>query len=232
MNFRNVVVCVLVLLCLTTVWAAIAHHRQILTLRDEEQRLAVEAEHSTQLPPVAPSTLESTTDHLQAEAVSSELLKLRGEVGLLRQRRRELEGVRQENERLRLQVASMLTNPVSGQKLPPGYIRKQHARFVGYNTPEDTLQSFLWALANHNYQGVLDAFSPQMAEQFGISVPATQSSNFFQQVETQLPGLGVVGRKEASDGVVELTVEFAPGVESPIRLALFNGQWKLVDPHL
>ena len=41
------------------------------------------------------------------------------------------------------------TNSSSGT-LPPGYVRKRQARLVGYNTPEDTIQSFLWAVQNHD----------------------------------------------------------------------------------
>ena len=47
-----------------------------------------------------------------------------------------------------------------GFQLPPGYVRKRDARLVGFNTPEDTLQSLLWAIQNHDLAKVLEAFTP------------------------------------------------------------------------
>ena len=76
------------------------------------------------------------------------------------------------------------------------------------------------------------SFSPEAAQQFSTSVPEAQSSNFFQQVETALPGLGVVGRKDLPDGAVELNVEIAPGMDQPLRFERVNGQWKLASPNL
>ena len=47
-----------------------------------------------------------------------------------------------------------------GIQLPPGYIRKSEARMVGYSTPDDTLQSFLWAIQNRDLTNVLQALAP------------------------------------------------------------------------
>jgi len=232
MTIRNIIVGVVALLCLTAVWAAIAQHQQILTLRAEQQRLIAASEHPAQFTSLASQTLESSANPSQSAAVSSELLRLRGEVGVLTRRRRELEGIDKENERLRLQLASTPSSNAPGPRLSPGYIRKNQAQMAGYNSPEDTLQTFLWAMANHNYQAILDALSPQAAQQFAANMPVAQSSNLFHEVDTAIPGLGVVGRKDLPDGGVELTVEMAPGIAQPMRFERLNGQWKIGDPGL
>jgi hypothetical protein len=232
MKIRNVIVGVVALLCLTAVWATVAQHQQIITLRAEQQRLGAESEQPRQLASLSSPTPESSANPSQPATVSSELLRLRGEVGVLTRRRRELDGVERENERLRLQFASTPSSNAPGPKLSPGYIRKNQAQMAGYNSPEDTLQTFLWAMANHNYQAILDALSPQAAQQFATNMPVAQSSNLFHEVDTTLPGLGVVGRKDLPDGGVELTVEMAPGIAQPMRFERLNGQWKIGDPGL
>src|SRR5205814_6918127 len=86
-----------------------------------------------------------------APPVSLELLRLRNDVARLAGRRRELAGVRAENERLSVQLAARGTNSSVRTGLPPNYMRKAQARLVGYNTPEETVQSFLWAVQNHDF---------------------------------------------------------------------------------
>jgi hypothetical protein len=232
MTIRNLGIILLLLLCLTALWATFARYQQLVSLRSEQQRLIAQSEQANQFLPPAPEGAEFAGNPSEGASVSAELLRLRGEVGVLMRRRRELDAVQKENQSLRLQLASAPTNNLSARRLPPGYIRKAQAQMAGYNAPEDTLQTFLWALAHRNYQGLLEAFSPQAAQQFASNIPAAQSSNFFHEVETVLPGLGIVGRKDLADGAVELTVELIPGMDKPLRFERINGQWKLASPNL
>jgi hypothetical protein len=235
MTVRKVITAVLVVLCLTAVWATISQHEQLAGLRAEQQRLITESEQSSEISASSSTNSELPSPQAEVASVSPELLRLRGEVGVLRRRRRELEGIQEENQGLRLQLASRQTN--NAPKLPPGYIRKREAKMVGYNTPEDTLQSFLWALAHREYQGLLDAFSPEAAQQFSANIPLAQASKLFQEMETVLPGLRVVDRKDLPDGAVELNVELIPGngqanAFRALRFERLNGQWKLSSPNL
>jgi len=83
------------------------------------------------------------------------LLRLRNEVSRLTGRKRELTGALTENESLRAQLARRATNSPAGTGLPAGYIRKNQAKMAGYNTPEDTIQSLLWALNNRDFPNLL-----------------------------------------------------------------------------
>ncbi len=159
-----------------------------------------------------------------------ELLKLRAEVSRLESRKRELAQVRAENERLRVQLASRGTNVPGAAALSAGYIRKSEAKFAGYATPEDTIQSFLWAIHNRNASSFLGALGPEAAKQLEARMQSPSSTEVFFKEADSLPGMRVVGKEAGEDSEVVLMVEIMPGTESPARLRFkqFGGQWKLV----
>jgi hypothetical protein len=101
---------------------------------------------------------------------------------------------------------------------------------VGYNTPDNTLQSLLWAVQNHDLTNVLQAFTPDRAEQLQARARQSDPSNedFFRD-SAGLVGVAVVGRKQdANDGSIELEVEMLPGApHAEISFRQINGQWKI-----
>jgi len=136
--------------CVAVLSAVALQRRQVLNLRAEQQQKLADATAPAEAitaPPVTPSP-----------SVSRELLQLRNQVGQLRRRRDELLPVRVEHERLVLELAGRGTND-SG--LPPNFIRKSEARLVGYNSPEATLQSLLYAIRNRDLTNLFQAFTPE-----------------------------------------------------------------------
>ena len=161
---------------------------------------------------------------------SLELLKLRAEVAQLGNRKHELADARVESERLHGLLATRATNAPGDFSLPAGYIRKSDARLVGYTTPENTMQSLLWAVQNRDASGLLQAFDPENAKQLKERMQDPSSTDeVFKEFEV-LPGMHVLGREAGADGAEVLTVEIMPGIESPVQLRFkpFEGQWKLV----
>ena len=98
------------------------------------------------------------------------MLRLRNEVHQLTGRQRELAGERDENERLHAQVAARATNAPAADGLPPGYILRSKAQFLGYSTPEDTIQSVLWAMQNRDFTNLLQAMTPESAKKLQAQV--------------------------------------------------------------
>ena len=140
----------LVVVCLATLWGVWDQRSQLAGLRAEQQQaMAHLAARADGTAPAATADAGGAVSAARpaAPAATPELLRLRSEVTRLTERRRELQGVRAENERLRAQLASRTHNGLRGSQSPPGYIRKSEARMVGLNTPEDTLQTLLWACA-------------------------------------------------------------------------------------
>jgi hypothetical protein len=235
MNRRALLGGFLILVCLAALWGVWGQRNQIAGLRAEQQQSLAQPAASPD-GPASPGTAEApgaTSGTPQpALIITPELLRLRNEVTRLTERQRELAGVRADNERLRAQVASKGTNGHGGFQLPPGYVRKSAARFVGYNSPDDTIQSLLWSIQNRDTTNLLQAFAPDQADQLREQLAqATRSSGDFFSDAGSVPGMAILNRKQLPDGSVELEVEMAPGLNpAPIRMRQFGGQWKITAP--
>ena len=233
MNWRVLFSGFLVVVCLAILWGVWGQRSELAALRADQQQLQAQLAARADSP-ASPATAEpagpGAATPAPALVVTPELLRLRSEVTRLTNRRRELAGVSAENDRLRAQLANRGTNGPGGFQLPPGYIRRSEARMVGYNTPEDTLQSFLWALQSHNLTNVLEAFPPDRAEMLRDAAGASpESAQAFFKDSALLPGMRVVKREEAAgDGSIVLNVEVIPGVPGTrITFRQSNGQWKI-----
>jgi hypothetical protein len=234
MNRRVLLSGFLLVVCLTTLWAVWGQRNQLAGLRaDQQQLLAQLASNSPASLTTAYAGAAPSGTPPPALVVTPELLRLRSEVTRLTERRLDLQGVRAENERLLAQLASRATNGPGGLPLPPGYIRKSEARMVGYKSPDDTLQSLLWAVQSHDLTNVLQAFTPDGAEEIRAQAGESRESiaDFF-SMSAALVGMRVVKRDQAaSDGSVAVDVEVVPGEPGPrISFRQINGQWKIAGP--
>jgi hypothetical protein len=170
---------------------------------------------------------EPTPSDAQEESAnlsrSSELLRLRNQVSQLNARLRELGSVIQEHGQLRGDLLKRATN---------SFIRRSEAQRVGYNTPSDTIQTFLWALQQRDLEAVLQCFTPEAAD--GVRQAAGQGGrspdDFFREAQAII-GLTVTRQDTLSDGSVQIEAA-APGIEHslPLRLNNIAGQWKLASP--
>jgi hypothetical protein len=217
--------------CLAALSAAIIQGRQLSDLRAEERRLVAQLD-GPQASGLPASPQGQAGGGPATAPVSTELLRLRSEVTRLAALQRELAPARAENERLRLQLAAAGTNNVPGRALPPGYVRRADARMAGYNTPEATLESLLWALHHKDSLRVLQAFAPKAIERFQQAQdgqPPRPAEDLLQYLDVYM-GMAVVSKNESPNGPVQLSV-FAPGLpESSFILESFDGQWKIAWP--
>ena len=232
MNRRALFGGFLLVLCLTTLWGVWSQRDQLAGLRREQQQLLaqVTARADGSASPAAAETGAGPAAPRATLVVTPELLRLRNEVTRLTERRRDLAGERAENERLRAQLAARGTNGPGGFQLPPGYMRRNEARMVGYNTPDDTLQSLLWAIQHHDLTNFLQAYTPAEAEHLLASAAHSNRSieEYFRSL-VAYPGIGIVGRKpNTNDGSVEVQVVMDPGLPGGrLLLQHINGQWRI-----
>jgi hypothetical protein len=209
----------LVLVALAAVFCVLGQQRELTTLRAEQKRvlaqLAAEPKESVQPAQAEPDKAPD------AVGSNPELLQLRSEITRLTQRKRELAGVTAENEQLRGQLASRGTN---GARL----LLPSKARMAGYNTPEDTLESLLWALQHHDLTNFLQAFAPELAQVFPLQVPEAWT-NAMNEFHEKFAGISIIGRQELPGGRVELTVQLLGDAEQgqPLHFKQVNGQWKI-----
>lgn len=144
MNLRFLLSGLLTLVCLGAAWAVISQRQELGHLQVERQaQLASLSQDASAQPPGEAKPAEAASTLARSDS-SAELLQLRSEVTRLTQRRQSLANVKSENEQLRMKIASRATNAAPGTALPAGYIRKSQARMVGYNSPQDVLQTLLW----------------------------------------------------------------------------------------
>jgi len=215
-----------ILLCLAAVCAVAARQKQLARLRAEERDTLSDLSQIS-APPAAPS--ESSSPH-EAPAASTELLRLRSEVAQLTQRRQALAGVAAENRALKSQLASGATNAPSGVELPPGFLRKSQAQLVGYASPQDTLQSLLWAVQNRDLTNLLQALTPEAAHWLTARKSAHTAQELFDEIDTFV-GMAVVATNQQPGGGLELEVETIPGRPPvPIGFQQINGEWKIQGP--
>jgi hypothetical protein len=225
MTSRTAFVSCLVVISAAAVWAVLAQQHELTSLRAEQQL------QTTTHPQPGESSVSPPADTANRPASNggapAELLRLRDDITKLTRQRDTLANVRAENERLRAQVAARGTNARSGAALPPGYIRASEARMAGYRTPQDTIQSFLWAVRKHDVTNLLEALIPVSAQQFLQTHGAANGEEFFKQAEA-LPGLRVVSQKTLDDGSIEMQLEVIPGVPmETIRFQQIDGEWKM-----
>ena len=206
--------------CLTMLCAAGVQRRQLVNLRAEQQRILTEAallDASTKVP---------AREMTRAQPVSRELLQLRNQVSQLRRQRDELQLVRAEHEQLLQQVAARGTNALS---LPPNYIRKAEARLVGYNSPEETIQSFLYAVRNQDMTNLLQAFTPGAISRLKWQGTGSLENlgKIFQETRA-LIGLRIINHEQSTADSIGANVEILPGLPpNHIAFRLIGGQWKM-----
>jgi hypothetical protein len=132
--------------------------------------------------------------------------------------------------------AAATANPGSGATvvatnvvpLPPGYIRKNKARFVGYSTPEGTIESFLWAIANRDTNGILRSLTDEIGEDVKQGLRSESRTHEFFKKADLLPGLLVRDKEEGQGGEVKVQVEILPNMPAQtLELKLENGEWKI-----
>lgn len=230
MNARQYIGGFSTLICVGLISGVFVQHWQLTKLRGQQEQLRIGISASD-TPPM--QTVESDSRDvidLDSRRPSPELLHLRNEVGQLLEEKRELAGVREENQRLRKQVAFNKTNAPTGPLIPPHYIRASKAEWVGLSRPQDTMQSFLWAVRSRNITNMLRVLTPEAGEKF-LKLYAVSPSRFFDD-SSKLPGFGITKVEPVpGSGGTYMRVQFFLGINpgGNIEMKKINGEWRLAE---
>jgi hypothetical protein len=189
---------------------------------------AGKAEQLSRDTPVAPNDQNAEIQSL-AEA-TKDLPRLRNEVRQLRQQKPELERLKGENAQLAAQVASGANRPKLAQM--EGYVAKEKWTQAGFATPEATVQSFFWAVANKDVGALAECMAGDARKSMEQEIQRSiaKGKQFEEQFEpfTKMQGFRIAEQKQLSDDKIELSVQAAAGGHAmPMRLQLIDGQWKL-----
>lgn len=231
MKIRLVLILLAMGACLGSVWAVLAQRQELAALRAQRDALTIPSADLTERAAANnPGNKTQSTAPLN-DPDSQELLRLRSEVTRLTASKRALSGIADENARLRGQLENSRTNTASGNPLPSSYMLKAHANMVGYSTPENAFQSFLWALRNHDLTNLLQALTPASAQKLQARFQDPGQATAFIRDMDAMPGLSLQSRKDMPDGSIQFEMEVIPGIPlETVRAQPINGEWKLDLP--
>lgn len=227
MKLHQVTALVAALVCAGLLVGLGMRQRQLHDLRGEYAARAAELQVSE--PAMAAQPSATPVEAPPSDAELRELLTLRRDVARLRQENPKLAVLQAENTRLR----SAITNTLSGVNrvpVPEGYLVASQARPVGFATPSDALQSFLWAVRNRDTNVLFQSLTPASAEGVAGEL-ARQGGNGFLGGFGALPGFLIKSVQEnpAGTAFVELQIDpNDPTVTEKLPLERdAHGAWRL-----
>lgn len=137
----------------------------------------------------------------KSESTSTELLRLRNEVGSLR--------AAQKGQRVVHQTPATQSNQTNS----PVTILKEDWSFAGYATPDDALQSAMWALRETNLKQFFDSLMPDAAERYSAKWNGKELiANLPFQLD-HVESYKIESRENMSDSEVGFVIEVPTVVE-------------------
>lgn len=226
-----------VCLLAAAVGAAWVQRNSIAALREKNVELrqqAAKAERAARENRGAPQHIDDQEVQSLVEA-TKELPKLRNEVRQLRQQKPEIDRLRSENGQLAAQISSGANRPKLAQM--EGYVAKEQWAQAGFATPEATIQSFFWAIANQDPAYIVQCMAPKMQReyerQFAGKSPEEQKQALGEGMGplSRMGGYRIAETEHVSDSKVIIGVEAAAGGHVlKIPLERIGNEWKLNEP--
>ena len=221
------------------IWLAVEHQAG-LRLRQENTALR------QQLDQLAGVVAENERlSNLVAQASSSqslpderltELLRLRGEVGVLRQQSKELETLRNENRQARTALESSLKTQDAGQTAAAAtvdYWPRESWSFAGYASPDAALQTSFWAASKGDVKtfqgGFTGEIQKEVEEHYEGSSESEASAKAMDEV-ARLKSVRVLNREVQANDAVVLTAVFEEGNDThtaKLRMKKIGNDWKI-----
>ncbi len=204
----------------------LSEQKEIQRLRAENQELLAQQQAllAEQQATKAASDAQAATAN-QVDVDRAELMRLRNEVAQFR-RERDLQK----------------STPTNAPPQSPygAYIKKDQLTFLGYATPESTLQSMWWAFLNGTYDLANQSLSPQLlARQLRDEKGQEKFENSRKLSGPMFKGMQILGKKTISESNVEMKIRIdsaqAPNTgvalpKSPIQIQpmiKIGDAWKL-----
>lgn len=175
----------------------------------------------------APSAeITSELDSLREQ--TRDLPRLRNEVSRLRGATNEL--VALEKERTRLEAAKR-TGAAMAAPAPPGFVGKEQLADLGFATPENTMQTFFWAMRETNVNRMFETWSEEMKRRHFKNDRAKAEAEFSQAAPQMMKAFHNIGiaRTEVvspAEQILYVQSSFSP---TPMKMTfvLEGGEWKI-----
>jgi hypothetical protein len=216
------------------VWLAVEHQARVRAER-EYIMLAQQVEQMSRLiakNQESDSAVRTKENRPAPDEQSLELLRLRGQVGLLREQCKDLETVRSENRTAHAMLESNRTNRVA----TADYWPRDSWSFAGFGSPDAALQTSLWAANNGDLKALMAIFtgeSRKMLEaDLGGKSPEEASIKAMDEV-INFKSVRVLNREAQGDDAAILTVEIEDRTETQTVKMLMKkvgNEWKISGP--
>jgi RNA polymerase sigma factor (sigma-70 family) len=155
----------------------------------------------------------------------SELLRLRGQVGVLRAEKKDLESER--DSAIKASAAKTRVEPTAEIALP-----KESWTFAGYGTPENTLQSVLWAQTKGDLDTFMAALCPEAQNEFKSAMQRkAMTPEAMMATIAKVKDITILKKVSLAEDLMLLRVrnQMQDGTENftTSTLKLINGEWKV-----
>jgi len=154
-----------------------------------------------------------------------DLPKLRNEARQLRRKLDELNALKAENERLRAQQAAIASGKMTTVH-PPGFVGRNQLFDAGLGTPEDALQTTIWAWSQGNFDRMLQCMTSDGTKDFKQELEKNRDE--MAKLGAALPGYRIVETNAASADEVIFKVELMSDEEgTPMHVRRVGNEWKV-----
>jgi hypothetical protein len=179
---------------------------------------------------------QAAKDSLSAEQFH-ELLRLRGEIGILRQAVAEIDKLRARNERAQAQLAKSATPPPppDPQRVQAHWPKAQLA-MAGYADPTSAVETTLWAMTRNDPNAFAAGVTPKANSQltreqwYNHGPPAEELASATQKIADSLnadTGFEVIGQEFPAQDQATVEVYFdGEGQTRKFFMQRITGEWK------
>jgi len=171
-----------------------------------------------------------SSDTLSPEQLR-ELLRLRGQIGLLRQMAREQAELQAANERLRTALEAP-EKQLAAARAAPNFWAKDQLTFSGYADPEAALKALLWAMSKGDMKSYLACWvsGDDVNPLFGGELQDAAGAKMLADTLAPSAGFHILDRKEKSPDQVILNLSFdGEGKARKFAVKRTGSEWKVED---
>ncbi len=211
-------------------------HQTRLELRKEQQALKQQLDRVTELlaENERQASLVGTADPAPlASDSSNDLLRLRAEVGVLRQLTNELERARNENTDAHAALDHYLASEAATKVATADFWPRDSWSFAGFASPDDALRSSLWAANNGDLKAMFDSMTgelrQEMEKEFGGKAADEAAIQAMDEV-SRFKSIQVLNRDFQGSDTAVLTAVFEDRDQphtAKLLLKKVGNEWKL-----
>lgn len=165
-----------------------------------------------------------------------ELLRLRGQIGMLRQQTNELEAVRAENRQARAALETTVKNQAARTVATADYWPQDSWTFAGYGSPDAAFQTSLWAANNGDLKALATSATGEMQKTIENSLGGKSDAEAQIKAMDEVIGfksVRILNREFQGNDTAVLTaeIEHQSGTRT-IKLLMkkIGNEWKISAP--